>query len=169
MKLTIYRVFSFLLLPMAILFSISFLLFLRAAFSNPALFIPLFFIGCISVYSFASLNFLIRGIDGKKMLGRSTKDWLIANAIVSLIYSLLAIFQRVMLALNPDTVEDIATQAKTNAGDALKATDAQIIQSINAASYFLLIYGIVLFVHILLSFQYIKNYQYLFQNAEKKR
>ena len=74
-----------------------------------------------------------------------------------------------MLALNPDTVEDIATQAKTNAGDALKATDAQIIQSINAASYFLLIYGIVLFVHILLSFQYIKNYQYLFQNAEKKR
>jgi hypothetical protein len=169
MKLTIYRIFSFLLLPMAILFSISFLLFLRAAFSNPALFIPLFLIGCISIYSFASLNFLIRGLDGKKMLGRSAKDWLIANAIVSLVYSLLAIAQRIMLALNPETVQEIASQAKANAGDALKASDAQVMQSINAASYFLLIYGVVLFVHILLSFQYIKKYGYLFQSPNGGR
>ena len=169
MKLTIYRIFSFLLLPMAILFSISFLLFLRAAFSNPALFITLFLIGCISIYSFASLNFLIRGLDGKKMLGRSAKDWLIANAIVSLVYSLLAIAQRIMLALNPETVQEIASQAKANAGDALKASDAQVMQSINAASYFLLVYGIVLFIHILLSFQYIKKYGYLFQGANGSR
>lgn len=169
MKLTIYRIFSFLLLPIAILFSITFLLFLRAAFSNPSLFIPLFFIGCIAIYSFASLNFLIRGLDGKKMLGRSAKDWLIVNAIVSVVYSLLAVFQRIMFSLNPGAVEEIVKQVKTNAGDALKATDAQVIQTVNAASYFLLIYGIVLFVHILFSFQYIKKYQYLFQNTEEKR
>ena len=33
-------------------------------------------------------------------------------------------------------------------------------------SYFLLIYGVVLFIHIIFSFQYIKKYHYLFQNEK---
>ena len=74
MKLTIYRIFSFLLLPMAILFTMGVLILLRAAFANPAMLFPLFLIACIVIYSFASLNFLIKGIDGNKNLGRSLKD-----------------------------------------------------------------------------------------------
>ena len=167
MKLTIYRIFSFLLLPMAILFSVSVLLLIRAAFANPSMFIPLFLITCIAIYSFASMNFLIKGIDGKKFLGRSSKDWLIVNAIVSFIYALLAILQRVMLALNPEVVNEFASEVKHNAGDTLKASNQQIIQSINAGSYFLVAYGIVLLIHLVLSFQYIKQYNYLFQNEKR--
>jgi hypothetical protein len=149
---------------MAILFSISVLLFIRAAFANPSMFIPLFLITCIAIYSFVSLNFLIRGIDGKKFLGRSSKDWLIVNAIVSIVYALLAIFQRFILAFHPELVDEFAKEAKQNAGAALKASNTQIIQSINAASYFLVVYGIILFIHIVISFQFIKKYRYLFQN-----
>jgi hypothetical protein len=164
MKLTIYRIMSFLLLPMAILFAIGFLMFLRAAFANPPVFISLFFAASIAIYTFASLNFLIKGIDGKKILGRSSKDWLIVNAIVSIIYSLIAIFQRFVLSSNPAIVENYATALKNN-GD-IKTPDVQINQLINGISYFLMIYGIVLFLHIILSFRYIKQYGYLFQNEK---
>jgi hypothetical protein len=164
MKLTIYRVISFLLLPMAILFAVGFMVLIRAAFANPPLFCSLFFAAGIAIYTFASLNFLIKGIDGKKLLGRSSKEWLIVNAIVSIIYAVIAISQRFVFAFNPSIVQQYAGMFKKN-GE-MKIPEAQIIQFINGVSYFLLIYGIVLFVHIILSFRYIKQYRYLFQNEK---
>lgn len=168
MKLTIYRILSFLLLPMALLFSVLFLLFLRAAFANPALFLPLFLFGCIAIYSFATLNFIIRGIDGEKLLGRSSKEWLLVNAFVSLLCAAWAVAQGVFLFLHPESVREMAAQAKLNAGDALKASEEEVIQYLNALSYFLLVYGVVLFVHIIMSFQFVKKYRYLFQNVQQQ-
>ena len=120
MKLTIYRIFSFLLVPVALLFTISVLMFIRAAFANPAMLLPLFIVACVSIYSFAALNFLIKGIDGKKYLGKSSKDWLKVNAIVSIVFSLLMISQCILFIMHPEMLHDIAVQAKQNGGDELK-------------------------------------------------
>lgn len=163
MKLSIYRVFSFLLLPIAVIFSIAFLLFLRAAFANPQLFISLFLAGSIAIYTFTSFNFLIRGIDAKKTLVRSAKDWIIVNAIVCIIYSLFGIFQRFIFYLYPEIIEQVANQFKINGGTDMKLSVPQIIQTMAAASWFLLVYSLVLLIHIILSFQFIKLYNYLFQ------
>jgi Na+/H+-translocating membrane pyrophosphatase len=81
---------------MAILFAMGVLLFLSTAFANPALLFPLFLIACIVIYSFASLNFLIKGIDGKKNLKKSSKDWIKVNAIVSIVFALLMIIECVV-------------------------------------------------------------------------
>lgn len=167
MKLTIYRIFSFLLLPIAVLFSMGVLTLIRAAFANPLLFIPIFFAASIAIYTFASLNFLIRGIDGKKLLGRSSKDWLIVNALVSIIYALTAIAQRFFVAFYPEALKQYADNMKENAGSASTITSIQIWQYLNGISYFLLVYGIVLLIHIILSFYNIKKYNYLFQDAKK--
>ncbi|HYK44536.1 MAG TPA: hypothetical protein VEV83_05185, partial [Parafilimonas sp.] len=120
MKLTIYRIFSFLLLPIALLFAISVLLFIRAALANPGMLIPLFIIACVTIYSFAALNFLIKGIDGKKYLGRSSKELLKVNAIVSVIFCLLMISQCVVFIIQPEMLHQLAVQAKQNSGDELK-------------------------------------------------
>lgn len=165
MKLIIYRVTSFLLLPMALFFTVAFMLLLRAAFSNPPIFFSLFFAAGISIYTFASLNFLLRGIDGKKYLGRSSKEWLIVNAIVSIIYAIIAIAQKFIISTNPSMVQEYAEMFKKN-GE-LQVANSQIIQFINGASTFLFIYGLVLFIHILLSFQYIRQYKTLFQGADE--
>jgi len=166
MKLTIYRIFSFLLLPIAVLFSMGVLTVFRAAFANPLLFIPIFFSASIAIYTFASLNFLIRGIDGKKLLGRTSKDWLIVNALVSIIYALTAIAQRFLVAIYPEVLKQYADNMKENAGSESAITSAQILQYLNGVSYFLLIYGMVLFIHIIFSFYYIKKYNYLFKEAK---
>lgn len=165
MKLTIYRVLSFLLLPMAILFSMGVLLFIRAAFANPAMFFPLFLIACIAIYTFAALNFLIRGIDAKKFLGRSSKDWLKVNAIVSTVFALLMISQCIVFLLHPEMMQQIVAQAKQNAGSDLKMSEASFENYLRISSYLFLVYAIVLLVHIVISFQYIKKYGHLFQNA----
>ncbi|MGN6354722.1 MAG: hypothetical protein ACTHLB_15125 [Parafilimonas sp.] len=167
MKLTIYRILSFLLLPMAILFSIAILLLIRAAFANPAMLLPFFLIACIAIYTFASLNFLIRGIDGKKFLGKSSKDWLRVNAIASTVFSLLMITQCTIFLMHPEMLQQITAQAKENAGAEFKMNKADFENYIRITSYFFLVYAIVLFIHIMLSFQYLKKYAYLFQNEKK--
>lgn len=167
MKLTIYRIFSFLLVPVALLFTISVLLFVRAAFANPAMLLPLFIIACVSIYSFAALNFLIKGIDGKKYLGRSSKDWLKVNAIVSIVFSLIMIFQCILFMVQPETLHEIAVQAKQNGGDELKVSLEVFENYLRITSYFFLAYAIVLLIHALLSFKFVRMYNFLFQNGTR--
>ncbi|MBS1747863.1 MAG: hypothetical protein JST21_17000 [Bacteroidetes bacterium] len=167
MKLVIYRVFSFLLLPIALIFTISVMLFLRAAIANPAMLFPLFLLSCISIYTFASLNFLIRGIDGKKLLGKSSKDWLKVNAIASAVFAALMISQCIVLLFHPEILQNIAAQAKENAGEELKMSPATLQNYLRGTSYFFLMYASILLVHIILGFQYLKEYSYLFRNEEK--
>jgi hypothetical protein len=166
MKLTIYRVLSFLLVPMAILFAMGVLLFLSAAFANPAMLFPLFLIACIVIYSFASLNFLIKGIDGKKNLRKSSKDWIKVNAIVSIVFALLMISQCIVFLMHPEMIQDLVKQTKHNAGSDFKLSEADFENYFLITSYFFLVYAIVLFVHIIISFQYLKVYSYLFQGEK---
>ncbi len=167
MKLTIYRLLSFLLAPIAVLFSISALLLIGTALSNPAFLFPLFLIICIAIYSFASLNFLIKGIDGKKYLGRSSKDWLKVNAYACIIFALIIISEFVVFRLHPEMLQQIVTQAKQNAGTRFTVDEANVQDFVSKILYLLLAYALVLFMHVLMSFQYMKQYNFLFQQKEK--
>ena len=166
MKLTIYRILSFLLVPMAILFAMGVLLFLSTAFANPALLFPLFLIACIAIYSFASLNFLIKGIDGKKNLKKSSKDWIKVNAIVGIVFPLLMIIECVVFLMHPEMMQDVVSQTKQNAGTNFKLSEADFENYFRITSYFFLAYAITLCIHIIMSFQYLKTYNYLFQGEK---
>lgn len=166
MKLTIYRILSFLLLPMGVLFTVSVLLLLRAAFSNPAMLLPLFLLSCIAIYTFTSFNFLIQGIDGNKILNPSAKDWIRVNAIVSIVYALMIIGGCVTILIQPEVLGEAFKQAKENAGSDLKMSETDFVKYMHVALYFFLVYALVLFVHIIMSFIYLKSYAYLFRKKE---
>jgi hypothetical protein len=166
MKLTIYRILTFLLLPMAVFFTIFVLLLLRAAFSNPAMLLPLFLFACIAIYSFTSFSFLIQGIDGKKVLNPSVKDWIKANAIVSVIFALVIIGECIVFLIHPEMLTAIVKQMKENGGSDFKWSEADFEKYLRITSYFFLVYSLVLFVHIIMSFIYLKSYAYLFRKRE---
>lgn len=166
MKLIIYRILGFLLIPVAVLFSICVFILISAAFTNPAVLFPLFLITCIAIYSFASLNFLIKGIDGKKYMSRTSRELLRINAFVSILFALLMISQCIIFIMHPEIMHDLVQQAKQNAATGLKIDDAALGNYMRIISYFFLVYAIVLSVHILLSFQYMKQYNYLFRNEK---
>lgn len=166
MKLTIYRIFSFLLIPIAVMFGISILFFLGIALSNPAMLLPLFLLACIVIYSFAALNFLIKGIDGKKQLRRSAKDWLKVNAYASIVFALMIISECFVFIFHPQVMKEALEQAKQT-GAQLNMSEADLKTYLTTVSYFLLVYGIVLLIHVLMSLQYVKQYNYLFQKENK--
>ncbi len=168
MKLTIYRILSFLLLPMGVLFTVSVLLLLRAAFTNPTLFLPLFILSCIVIYTFTSFNFLIQGIDGNKILNRSAKDWIRVNAIVSMVCALMTIGACVAILIQPAMLGEAFKQAKENAGSDLKISEADFEKYMRVTIYFFLVYALVLLAHIIMSFMYLKTYAYLFRKKEEQ-
>jgi hypothetical protein len=162
----IYRILTFLLLPMAVFFTIFVLLLLRAAFSNPAMLLPLFLFGCIAVYSFTSFSFLIQGIDGNKLLNRSLKDWIRANAIVSAVFALAIIVECIAFLIHPEMLAEVVKQMKENAGPEFKWSEAEFEKYLRITSYFFLVYFLVLVVHIIMSFVYLKSYAFLFRKKE---
>ena len=89
-QLTIFRVLSFLLVPIAILFAImDIFLFIMALSANPALLLIAFAMACFVIYVFASLKFLMSNIDQQKSSSTSLKDWIKVNAYGSLFISVL--------------------------------------------------------------------------------
>ena len=169
MKLTIYRVLTFLLIPVAVLFGVCILILISAAVANPAILIPLFLMACITIYTFAALSFLIKGVDGQKQLKNTLRELLRVNAFISIAFALLLISECIILITHPEMTQSLMQQAKQNTNTELKLDDAAISYYMRITSYFFLVYALVLSVHILLSFQYMKQYNYLFVNAENDR
>ena len=167
MKLTLYRIFSFLLIPMAIIFAIMVIFLIGTSFSNPSMLFPLFMIACIAIYSFAALRFLIKGIDGKKYLSRRFKDWLKVNAYVSIVFAVLMISECVIFILHPSIMQQLVNEQMKTAKMPAPISNEDIFRYLQVITYFFLAYAIVLFVRVLMSLHYTKLYNYLFQNEEK--
>ena len=72
------------------------------------------------------------------------------------------ISQCIVFIIHPEMIQGMVQQAKQNAITEIKLDNATIAGYLRATSYFFLIYALVLAVHILLSFQYMKQYNYLF-------
>lgn len=164
MKLTIYRIFSFLLIPVAVLFGICVLLMIGAALSNPVILMPVFMLACIVIYSFAALNFLIKGIDGKKYFSRRSKYWLKITAIVSVLFALLIISQCLILLIHPEAMQQAITDAQSNFNESLPVSKVMMENFLRGTSYFFLVYSVILALHVMLSFQHLELYNYLFRD-----
>jgi hypothetical protein len=144
------------------------LLLLRAAFANPAMFLPLFLLSCIAIYTFTAFNFLIQGIDGNKLLNRSAKDWIRVNAIGSMVWALMILGTCIAVLLQPEMLNEAVKQMKENGGSDLKISEADFENYMRITIYFFLVYAVVLLTHIIISFQYLRSYAYIFRKKEEQ-
>lgn len=83
-SLKLYRILSFILIPLALLFAFIDIAFLITAMANPSVLIFVFAIACLVVYTFLSFSFLKRGIEREQHQSAKLKDWIKVNAYVSL-------------------------------------------------------------------------------------
>lgn len=166
MRLTIYRILSFLLIPVAVIFTLCVIIMLGVALQNLAILLTMLIMACIAIYSFASLNFLIKGIDGKKHLRTRSKYLLKVTALVSALFVVMIISQCIILLLHPEAVQQSIAEAMTNFKGSLQFNKVEMENYLRAICYFFVTYGIVLGVHIIFSFQNLEAYNYLF--LEKK-
>ena len=84
----LYRIFSYILLVIAVFLGVLALLFLIASLGNAALLLSAFVITGVVLYSISSFLFLVNGIDGKQNLKARLKDLINVNGFVSIFFVL---------------------------------------------------------------------------------
>lgn len=164
--LILYRILTFILVPVAAFLSLFALMALFLALANPALLLGAFMLFCMIIYVFCSLKFLNKGINGKQACKPSLRDWIRVNAFVTIAFAILSLFQSTALLsdahLLNETMKAMPTQSNLPPGISASALRSIIIGTL----YFMVILSSLLIIHIFMSFRLMKEYKFLFdENA----
>lgn len=162
-QLTIFRILTFILLPIAAMFGFMDLLFLFSALANPALLLVVFIIGAFVIYTFVSLQFLTRGIDTGRACKPGLRDWIRVNAFVSLFMGTMFLFNALSIFFTNDlTLRQFVSQFMQTQPNIPAMLNVELFMTImKGMAYFMFFLSIILLVHIQLNFKLMKKYAHL--------
>jgi hypothetical protein len=161
--LIVYRILTFVLLPIVTLLGIIDIFLLLVALSNPSAMLTVFAIACIVIYVFTSLSFLVKGILGGRQCKASLRDWIRVNAFVSIAFSSLGVIEYITLISNKSLTADFVKQLMQQPSVPAGINAAELEQVLLSFLLFFLIFSIVLIAHILISFRLLKQFSYVFK------
>jgi|SRR4051812_45399718 hypothetical protein len=161
--LIIYRLLTFILLPIAAILGFLDISLLLLALANPAALFPVFAIACIVIYIFTSFSFLVKGVLGGKECKHSLRDWIRVNAFVSIAFSALGIIEYITLVKNKTIAGEVIQQAVNQQTIPQGMTAGQLEQLLLKFLFIFFIFSIVLIFHILMSLRLLKQFSYLFK------
>lgn len=161
-KLKTYQILSILLLPVAVLFTISGLFSLSMVVGNPSLLLPFGILSATVMYIFFSFQFLTKGILRNIQCQASLKDWIKVNAYVTLVFALMCIVQFISVSLHPELLDNLIVQMKTMQQKEAPSPDL-FYKTLKGILFGMLAIGVVLIGHVLLTFTLLKKHEELFQ------
>jgi hypothetical protein len=164
--LIVYRLLSFILLPIALIIGIIDIMFLSLALANPSALLLVFAIACIVIYVFTSFSFLTNGILGSRQCKPSLRDWIRVNAFVSIALSSLGIIDYITLVSNKSIADALIKQVIQQQTIPQGMTTPQLEQMLLKFLFIFFIFSIVLITHIILSFRLLKQFSYLFKQND---
>lgn len=162
--LTLFRILTFVLIPIGSLFGIMALMLLLSAMANPTLFLGVFLFACLMIYAFASLSFLTKGIDRGLPCRPSLRDWIRVNAFVCLFMCFMFLVNSIgVFTMNPANLKEmIAKMMEMQPNMPATVNPEFFYRMIRVAAGFMLMVGVVLSLHIFLNFRMLKQYRHLF-------
>jgi hypothetical protein len=164
-QLTVFKLISFLLVPVALLFGLmSIIVFMMALSANPALLLMAFAMACFVMYVFASLYFLMFSINNQRPCKSSLKDWIKVNAYGSLFISVLFLMNASAVFFINDInlrqiISEMMEQQPAISG---KITLDVFIKMFRVVAGLMFIISALTITHILMNFKLLKRYDYLF-------
>jgi hypothetical protein len=167
MRLTIYKILSYILLPIAAYIGLMTLLTLFAAFSNFQILFSLFLSGATVIYVFASFAFLRKGLLRNLPFKHSVKDLIKVNGYVATVLSVFGLISGLALLVSPGIIQMVIDSLKNMNNEAVKnanLTAATLKKSI----YLMVAFCLLLFFHILLTFYYLRKNPGLFIQQDPK-
>ena len=160
--LTLYRILTYILLPIASVLGLLDLFALLAALANPQILLGVFVFTCIVIYTFASFTFLNKGIAAGKKCKPSLRDWIRVNAFVILVYSFMIFMNLAAVLMNPsilnDLIKNMPAQSQLPAG----ITPDYIRNFVMGCLYFMAFLSVVLVIHIFIGFKLMKHHANVF-------
>src|SRR5262249_20239682 len=154
----------FMLLPIAGIIALNIIGVLPTAFANPLVLIVVFVYFAVVAYTFTSFIFFLKGLQNGKALNPSLKDWIKANAFVTLLFAGFAVLSALVYFGSPDAQKQAADnfdKLKDTMGG-LNVTRQQFITLMRGALLFLGGYGALLITHIIITFRLMKKNVHLF-------
>ena len=162
-QLSVYRVLTFILLPIVAVIGLITVLMLLVAVANPPVFLVVFLFASVDIYVISSFIFLQKGIDQKKMCNHSLRDWIRVNAIVSIVFCVLFLIQSAALLGNPTLLNDAFKQALEQQKELLTAPEETYMKAMKGVLYFFLVFSGLLLVHVIFTFRMLKTYRHMFK------
>jgi hypothetical protein len=161
----VYRILTYLLLPLGVIFAFLTLAALTASLGNVAALLPSFLCGSTVIYIITSLIFLQNGILGEKKCKPGLFDWIRVNGFVALFMGSVFIFQGIFLRGNAEISELLKVQMDTmteQLNEADKTKMPNLEKLISGVLNFMLVSGLLLVIHIMLGFSVMKKYAAVF-------
>jgi len=162
----LYKVLSFILLPIGAFLGIVCLFALVSALGNISMLLPVFLVACIAIYIFSSFILVLNGMIKEKLCNASLKDWIKVNAYVSLFFAIMCVSNFVYLKTKPELMKEFTKEVLATQKNIPAEVLAIMPQLINGMLAAMLALGIILLVHISLSLTFIKTKPELFKDEE---
>lgn len=163
-QITLFKILSFILLPIAVFFIVMDLIAMIMALGNPSLLFPVFLLTGMIIYVLASFYFLLIGLNRNQVLKASVKDWIKVNAYVTLFLGFqfmlisVGIFYMGDASLNDFAEKAMAAQANMPS----QMNNGLFLKMLKGMAYFFFFLSLVLLVHINICFKLLKQYASLF-------
>lgn len=165
--LILYRILSYVLLPVAGFLCLMLLAVLPAALANPVLLLAVFLIANIIIYSYTSFRFLNKGILGRQYCKPMLRDLMRVNGFFSAGLAVLFLFQSITLLGNPQLADEVASQSLSNMPAEANFTKEDLYKMISFIMRFFLVYGIILLTHVVLSLYYLRQFRGIFISPDQ--
>ena len=85
-----------------------------------------------------------------------------------MVWALMILGTCIAVLLQPEMLNEAVKQMKENGGSDLKISEADFENYMRITIYFFLVYAVVLLTHIIISFQYLRSYAYIFRKKEEQ-
>ncbi len=165
-ELIIYRILSFLLLPVAALLAMNCLAAIVVALANPTLLLSVFLFACIAIYIIASYLFLTRGIERNSTRKPGLRDWIRINGSITFVLSLLGTFLFTKTHLQPADAKLILDQLQAQNHTQLGISIAEFQKVLSGFITAMAIISVLLVVHVLITFHLMRQFRYLFSDGD---
>ncbi|OYU55884.1 MAG: hypothetical protein CFE25_01130 [Chitinophagaceae bacterium BSSC1] len=167
-QITLFRILSFILLPIALFFIVMDFIAIIMALGNPSLLFPVFLLTGMIIYVLSSFYFLLMGLNRKQVLGASVKDWIKVNAYVTLFlgfqFMLISVSIFYMGSASLQEFADKALAAQPNMPSQMNS--GLFLKMLKGMAYFFFFLSLSLLVHISICFKLLKEYAHLFLPKE---
>ncbi len=162
-ELLVYKILSFILLPVAIFFGILCLLSLLTALGNPSMLVSVFLNACMVIYIIASFQFLTKGIDPNKRVKTVLRDWIRINGIITMAFYLVATMVFLAVKSNPSLLDEGMKQMQMQGNLPNGVTMEELKAATGTFINYFLVLSLLLLVHIIITFHLMGKFRYLFE------
>ncbi len=157
-NLVFYRILTYLLLAIAGVIAFFVLGGLIAALANPVMLIFVFLMICVVIYSYSSFRFLSRGIDAHMYCKPSLRDLIRVNGIGTLVLGGMGFINALVLKMNPEMMNTAVEQALSMQKEEVEGLEEMMHSTMKVMLNFLLVYGLMLLIHVSITFRLLKQH-----------